>query len=179
MTSFKDDLLSMLPKLRAFARALCSNSAMVDDLVQETILRAWANQSTFQVGTNIRAWLFTIMRNYYYNEIRRKKRLVDLDGKNGPLDIVVGESQPTCLHLKDLERELASLPIEQREVLILVSVGGFSYEEVAKICNCAVGTIKSRVARARAQLLDRLEGADVGATAAPGLSSVVFSARTT
>jgi RNA polymerase sigma-70 factor (ECF subfamily) len=162
MSSFKTDLIDLLPNLRAFARSLCGNPDWADDLVQEAIVRAWANQTSFQPGTNLKAWLFTILRNYFYNEIRKKKRSVELEGQDGTLQVGLNESQPAQLHLADLARELGKLSPEQREALILISVDGFSYEKAADICNCAVGTVKSRVARARKQLEARLGGPDIG-----------------
>jgi RNA polymerase sigma-70 factor (ECF subfamily) len=168
MTDFKAELLPLMPNLRAFARSLCGDSDWADDLVQETILRAWASQATYEPGTNLKAWIFTILRNYFYNELRKRKRSVELHNDRAALEVGVNESQPANLHLQDLGRELQKLAPDQREALMLVSVEGCSYEEAARICDCAVGTVKSRVARARRELENKLGGADVGMTARSG-----------
>jgi RNA polymerase sigma-70 factor (ECF subfamily) len=171
MSTFKSDLTSLLPNLRAFARSLCGDGVWADDLVQEAVMRAWANREKYQEGTNLKAWLFTILRNHFYNEIRKNKRYQDVgDGDSAP-ENAVHESQLNSLHLKDLVRELGKLPADQREALILTSVDGFSYDEAAIICGCAVGTIKSRVARARRELEAQLGGADIGPAAAGAMSS--------
>lgn len=167
---FKGELISLIPNLRAFARSLCGNPDWADDLVQETIMRAWTNQESFQPGTNMKAWLFTILRNHYFNELRKKKRLVDMQKGEVALESGVHESQPSHLHLADLARELDQLTPDQREALLLVAVDGFSYEEAAEICGCAVGTIKSRIARARRELEARLGGADMEPEAAGALT---------
>ncbi len=161
MTSFKDDLIALLPNLRAFARSLCGNPDWADDIVQETILRAWASQHAFEPGTNLKAWMFTILRHYFYNEVRKRRHSAEVRSADPP-QAIVDECQPLQLHLADLSRELNKLPAEQREALILTSVHGFSYEQVASICNCALGTAKSRVARARRALTERLGGPEIG-----------------
>jgi len=180
MSDFKSELLPLLPNLRAFARSLCGNGDWADDLVQETVMRAWASQSTYQPGTNLKAWAFTILRNYFYNELRKRKRSVELHNDRAALEVGVNESQPTHLHLQDLQRELQKLAPDQREALLLVSVDGFSYEDAAQICGCAVGTVKSRVARARRQLEERLGGPEVGVTAnaGNGVGGAIHAVRT-
>lgn len=164
MGSFKQDLVALLPNLRAFSRSLCGNSDWADDLVQEAVVRAWANRTSFQEGTNLKAWLFTILRNHFYSELRKKRRSLELQNEAAALEAGVRAEQPSKLHLNDLVRELGRLTADQREALILVSVNGFSYEEAAEICGCAVGTVKSRVARARRELEVRLGGAEVDST---------------
>lgn len=150
--SFKDHMLASLPALRAFARGLCGNSARADDLVQETLLRAWASRDSFTLGTNMKAWLFTILRNAFYTEVKRAGREVpDPDGAHAGA-VAVRPTQGARLELRDLKRALAKLPADQREALFLVSSSGHSYEEAAQICGCAVGTIKSRISRARRAL---------------------------
>lgn len=165
MIEFKQELLPLLPNLRAFARSLCGSSDWADDLVQETILRAWANRQSYQPGSNLKAWLFTILRNYFYNEVRKRRRSIELHNDQAALEVGVAEAQPTNLHLQDLARALEDLSQDQREALVLVSVDGFSYEEAARICACAIGTVKSRVARARRELESKLGGPDVGVSA--------------
>lgn len=160
MTTFKQELVELIPNLRAFSRSLCGNSDWADDLVQEAIMRAWAHQGSFEAGTNLKAWLFTILRNHFYSELRKKRRNRETQNDAAALEASVQATQPSKLHLNDLVRELARLSADQREALILVSVNGFSYEEAAEICGCAVGTVKSRVARARRELEARLGGPD-------------------
>lgn len=155
--TFKDELLANLPALRAFARGLCGQSARADDLVQEALLRAWANRDSFTLGTNMKAWLFTILRNAFYTDIKRTQREVpDPDGAHAAT-LSVRPTQGVRLELRDLKRALAKLPADQREALFLVSSSGHSYEEAARICSCAVGTIKSRVSRARRALASEVE----------------------
>jgi RNA polymerase sigma-70 factor (ECF subfamily) len=155
---FKTELLEQIQALRGFARVLCGNPVRADDLVQEALLKAWANKASYKIGTNMRAWLFTILRNTYYSESRRRKREVeDADGAKA-LALKVEPAQLNGLELRDLRKGLARLPAEQREALILVSAEGYSYEDAAAICSCAIGTIKSRVSRARAALLLAVDG---------------------
>jgi RNA polymerase sigma-70 factor, ECF subfamily len=154
MTSprFSDALTALIPSLRAFARSLCGDAARADDLVQETMLKAWRNRTQFQAGTNLRAWLFTILRNQFYSEIRHGKfEVPDPEGASAAM-LSVSPDHDANLHLRDLSRALQELPAEQREALLLVGASGLSYEEAATICECAVGTIKSRISRARERL---------------------------
>ena len=148
----RDDILASVPSLRAFGISLCGNVDRADDLVQETMLRALANIHSFQPGTNMNAWLFTILRNLFRSEYRKRKREVE-DADGGYADSL--KSQPDQLgrvEFQEFRTALGQLPDEQREALILVGASGFSYEEAADICGCAVGTIKSRVNRARTRL---------------------------
>jgi len=153
-----DDMVALVPQLHMFARSLCRDGVRADDLVQEALMRAIDNIERFQPGTNLKAWLFTIVRNEHYSQLRRRK--FEAHGVNA--DTLPEPSVPPDhdgkLELHDLNRALAVLSPGQRTALILVSVSGFSYEEAATICGCAVGTIKSRVARARECLLEVLEG---------------------
>ncbi|MBX9590004.1 MAG: sigma-70 family RNA polymerase sigma factor [Hyphomonadaceae bacterium] len=154
--SLKDALLGLIPNLRAFAVSLCGDIERADDLVQETLLKAWNHLDSFEEGTNLRAWLFTILRNTYFSECRRRRREVeDRDGSKAA-DLSVHPEQPGHLDMQDFRRALDVLPLDQREALVLVGAAGFSYEEAAKISGCAVGTIKSRVNRARSKLTDVL-----------------------
>ncbi len=152
----KEAMLGLIPNLRAFAVSLCGDVERADDLVQETLLKAWNHFDSFQEGTNLRAWLFTILRNTYFSECRRRRREVeDRDGKRAA-DLAVHPDQPGYLDMQDFRAALNLLPPDQREALVLVGAAGFSYDEAAAICGCAVGTIKSRVNRARSKLTELL-----------------------
>ena len=154
--ALRDAVLAAIPKLRAFAISLSGNVDRADDLVQETMLRALANINSFQPGTNLQAWLFTILRNLFRSEYRKRKREVeDVDGRYAD-SLVSHPAQDSQLEFKELRVALGKLPQDQREALILVGASGFSYEEAAAICECAVGTIKSRVNRARHRLANEL-----------------------
>jgi RNA polymerase sigma-70 factor (ECF subfamily) len=146
----KQAFLAMIPSLRGFAITLCGDPERADDLVQDTLLKAWAHFESFREGTNLRAWLFTILRNTYFSECRqRRQRIIDASTMD---EIAVLPEQIGHLDVLDFQRALALLPAGQREALILVGAAGFSYEEAAKIACCPLGTIKSRVNRARACL---------------------------
>jgi len=155
---FKAELLELVPYLRAFARSLSGRHEGADDLAQEALVKAWQSRDSFVPGTNLKAWLFTILRNQFYSERRRAWRQVPWDAENA--DAMPGNSddQGWAAELSDIARALQALPAEQREALILVGAGGFAYEEAAQISNCAVGTVKSRVARARRALIAILDG---------------------
>ena len=158
----REAMLSAVPSLRAFAISLSGNVDRADDLVQETLLRAMANIDTFEPGTNMSAWLFTILRNLFRSEYRKRRREVeDTDGSYAE-SLKSHPEQNSRLEFQEFRAALAKLPPDQREALILVGASGFSYEEAAAICECAVGTIKSRVNRARTRLADLLaiEGAE-------------------
>ena len=155
--ALKDQILASIPSLRAFAISLSGNVDRADDLVQETILRALANIHSFQPGTNLPAWLFTILRNLFRSEYRKRRREVeDADGTYAAR-LSTQPEQGARLDLEDFKAALARLPPDQREVLLLVGASGFSYEEAAEICGCALGTIKSRVNRARQRLQELLQ----------------------
>ena len=154
--SVKEELLEQIPSLRAFAVSLCGQMDKADDLVQEALVKAWSNLGSFTQGTNMRAWMFTILRNVYYSEHRKRRREVqDADGMFSAR-LVVHPSQAGHMDLQDFRAALSKLPSDQREALILVGASGFSYEEAADICGVAVGTIKSRVNRARSALTRNL-----------------------
>jgi RNA polymerase sigma-70 factor, ECF subfamily len=151
--NLKKEILELLPALRAFARSLTSNRAEADDLVQETVVKAWGNFDKFVPGSNMRAWLFTILRNTYYSTVRKRRHeVVDATGA-WAARVATRPRQESLIAWQDLQSMLALLPDEQREALILVGAAGLSYEEAAKVCGCALGTIKSRVNRGRARLL--------------------------
>jgi RNA polymerase sigma-70 factor (ECF subfamily) len=149
-------MLAALSSLRAFALSLTNNAARADDLVQDTILRAWQNQHRFQPGTNLNAWLFTILRNAFYSEQRKRMREVQDEDGSYAARLFTAPDQGHRLDVQDLRAGLAKLPPDQREALILVGAEGLSYEEVAGICGVAIGTIKSRVNRARNRLAELL-----------------------
>lgn len=154
---FKNDLLKTIPSLRAFAVSLSQNVDKADDLVQETLVKAWDKHESFQPGTNLKAWLFTILRNEFYSQMRKRGREVqDSDGIM-TARLAVHPAQHGQLDLKDFRSALERLPEDQREAIILIGASGFSYEEAAEICDCAIGTIKSRVSRARTRLQEILQ----------------------
>jgi RNA polymerase sigma-70 factor (ECF subfamily) len=160
--SIRQSVLNAVPSLRAFAISLCGNVDRADDLVQETLLRALANINSFQPGTNMPAWLFTILRNHFRSEYRKRRREVeDADGSYAET-LKSHPEQHGRLEFSEFKTALAQLPSDQREALVLVGASGFSYEETAKICGCAVGTIKSRVNRARTRLAElmSIDGVD-------------------
>jgi RNA polymerase sigma-70 factor (ECF subfamily) len=149
---FKKQLADVIPHLRAFGRSLSGNRDLADDLVQETLLKAWAARDRFQAGTNMRAWTFIILRNYYLSQMRRSRFRGEWDELTADRLLAAPAGQDKQVELSDMHRALMELPQSQREALILVGAGGFAYEEAADICHVAVGTIKSRVARGRAAL---------------------------
>ena len=149
---FKEELARVIPHLRAFGRSLSGNRDLADDLVQETMLKAWAARQRFQAGTNMRAWTFIILRNLFLSQMRRARFKGEWDDLTASRLLAAPASQDRHVELGDMQRALLHLPQPQREALILVGAGGFAYEEAAEICGCAVGTIKSRVARGRVAL---------------------------
>jgi RNA polymerase sigma-70 factor (ECF subfamily) len=167
--SFKNALIAEIPNLRAFAASLSGSVTLADDVVQDTLLRAWSNSDKFQEGTNLRAWLFTILRNTYYSHYRKRAREVqDTDGMYAGRLAVAGD-QISHLELADFRKALAKLPPEQREALTMIGATGLSYEEAAEICGVAIGTIKSRLNRARTKLAELLS--------AEGLEGTRWEAR--
>ena len=158
---FKEELTQVVPHLRAFARGLCGRADMADDLVQETMLKAWAAQQRFEPGTSMRAWTFVILRNAYLTDMRRNRFRGEYDEGVAERILTAPAGQEEPIHLSDMHRALLTLPPERREALLLVGAGGFSYEEAAEICGCAIGTSKSRVGRARAALTSMLTDGDI------------------
>ena len=150
---WREGVVELIPALRAFAWSLSHNASDADDLVQDTLIKAWTHRDKFELGTNLRAWLFTILRNTYYTEIRKRRRENDGMAALAQQDTNIGPSQEWSATLTSLKDALALLPDDQREALVLVGAAGLSYEEAAEVCGCALGTIKSRVNRARAKLL--------------------------
>jgi RNA polymerase sigma-70 factor (ECF subfamily) len=155
---FKHELAQVIPHLRAFGRSLSGSRDLADDLVQETLLKAWAARKRFQAGTNMRAWTFIILRNLFLSQMRRARFKGEWDELTASKILAAPASQDRQIELADMHRALMHLPQPQREALILVGAGGFAYEEAAQICDCAVGTIKSRVARGRVALEALLTG---------------------
>jgi RNA polymerase sigma-70 factor (ECF subfamily) len=151
----RENISAHIPNLRAFAMSLCGVADQADDLVQETLVKAWRHRDRFQEGTNLRAWLFTILRNTYISERRQVRRFLEV---HEAADVATAAPQEGHVALKEVRAALDLLPSEQREAIILVGAAGMSYEEAADICQCAVGTVKSRVNRARARLIDLLNG---------------------
>lgn len=155
--AIKNSLVAAIPNLRAFAISLTGNADRADDLVQEALVKAWDKIDTFQEGTNLKAWLFTILRNAYFSEFRKRRREVaDGDGEYSS-KLAVQPAQHGHLDLNDLSVALEQLSEDQREAILLVAAEGFSYEEAAEISGCAVGTVKSRVNRARARLAEIMQ----------------------
>jgi RNA polymerase sigma-70 factor (ECF subfamily) len=154
----KDDLLGAIPNLRAFAISLCGRGARADDLVQETLVKAWANIHSFEPGSNMIAWLYTILRNEFYSEYRKRRHEVgDEEGRHAAR-MATRPTQEGHMQFQDFRAALDRLAPDHREALILVGASGLSYEEAARLCGCAVGTMKSRVNRARAKLAEMLAG---------------------
>ena len=153
---FRSGLLDAIPSLRAFGISLIGTADKADDLVQETLVKAWAKQTSFVPDTNLKAWLFTILRNEFYTQMRKRGREVtDSEGVHAS-KLAGHPEQIGHLDMQDFRAALDKLPADQREAIILVGASGFSYEEAAEVCDCAVGTIKSRVSRARVRLSELL-----------------------
>src|SRR5215203_5731418 len=152
----RNDLLQSIPSMRAFAMSLTGNVDQADDLVQEAMVRGLAHINQFQPGTSIQAWLFTILRNQFHTAYRKRRREVEDPDGGMAARLSVFPEQDGHLDLEDLKGALTKLPFEQREALLLVAAQGFSYEEAAEICGTRIGTIKSRINRARAKLAELL-----------------------
>lgn len=160
--TFRDRLVAEIPNLRAFAASLSGSMQLADDLVQDSLLKAWSHADSFTEGTNMRAWLFTILRNTYFSLHRKRGREVQDSSGIYAERLAVAPQQDGVVDLADFRVALGKLPSEQREVLIMVGASGLSYEEVADICGVAVGTVKSRVNRARNRLAKILGIRDAG-----------------
>ena len=154
---FKRELVTLIPHLRAFARTLTGDPTAADDLAQDAMMKAWDARASFQLGTNMKAWTFMILRNQFYSEKRRSWRSVGLDQETAERTLVANTKFDSAIALDDLRQAMMMLPESQREALILIGAGGFSYEEAAEVIGVAVGTVKSRVSRARADLLQIFE----------------------
>jgi RNA polymerase sigma-70 factor (ECF subfamily) len=177
---FKRELVTLIPHLRAFARTLTGDPTAADDLAQDAMMKAWDARASFQLGTNMKAWTFMILRNQFYSEKRRSWRQSQLDQEAAERTLVAVDDPEAPVALDELRLGLAMLPAEQREALILVGAGGFAYEEAADICGCAVGTVKSRVSRARRALQAILEAGAYdrdGASAGDAMHAILADAE--
>ena len=172
---FRDQALAAIPSLRAFGMSLTARADRADDLVQETLMKAWKHHDSFQPGTNMKAWLYTILRNEFYSNLRRRKR--EVEDANGFYSgqVAIHAEQDGHLDMADLKIALSKLPNDQREALILVGASGFSYEEAAEICKVAVGTVKSRVNRGRSRLAELLSLSTDETFGADALSEGILS----
>ena len=178
---FKAKMIAVLPQLRAFGRSLSGSPDMADDLVQEAMLKMWAARARFEGGTHFKAWAFMILRNHYFSQVRRKRFVGEWDELVADRLLAMPASQDISTQFNDVLRAMQQLPASQREALILVGAGGISYEEAALITGVAVGTVKSRVARARVALeaimdsgiLD-VKRSDVAAVAEPVVSFLAY-----
>jgi len=159
--AFKAELASLIPHLRAFARSLCGDATLADDLAQDAMLKAWKARASYEPGTNMKAWAFTILRNLFYSEKRRSWRRQPLDPEVAEATLVANDNPAGTMELLALRNAIYELPDDQREALILVGAGGLAYKDVAEICGCAVGTIKSRVSRARKAVTEILESNEI------------------
>ena len=178
--AFRRELVALIPHLRAFARTLAGNPTAADDLAQDAMMKAWDARASFQMGTNMKAWTFMILRNQFYSEKRRAWRQTQLDQEAAERTLVAVDDPEAPVALDELRLRLPTLPAEQREALVLVGAGGFAYEEAAAICGCAVGTVKSRVSRARKALQVILETGDYdrdGRSAADAMNSILADAE--
>ena len=178
--AFKRELVGLIPHLRAFARTLAGDPASADDLAQDAMMKAWDARASFQMGTNMKAWTFMILRNQFYSEKRRSWRQSQLDQEAAERTLVAVDDPEAPVALDELRQALKTLPEEQREALILVGAGGFAYEEAAEICGCAVGTVKSRVSRARKALHSILEDGSYerdGSAAGDAMSAILADAE--
>ncbi|HEX8662489.1 MAG TPA: sigma-70 family RNA polymerase sigma factor [Beijerinckiaceae bacterium] len=170
----REALLGAVPSLRAFGISLTGDVDRADDLVQDTLVRALANVHRFEPGTNLNAWLFTILRNLFHSEYRKRRREVeDADGSYAAT-LRTAPDQLSHLAFEDLRAALAKLPPDQREALLLVGAQGFAYEDAAAICGCAVGTIKSRVNRARKRLAELMLLDDADDLSTDGLTAAAL-----
>ncbi len=178
--AFRRELVGLIPHLRAFARTLAGDPTAADDLAQDAMMKAWDARASYQMGTNMKAWTFMILRNQFYSEKRRAWRQTQLDQEAAERTLVAIDNPEAPIALDEVRLGLSRLPPEQREALVLVGAGGFAYEEAAEICGCAVGTVKSRVSRARRALQAILEeGAYLrdGASAGDAMNSILADAE--
>ena len=158
---FHGELERIAPHLRAFARTLCGCRERADDLAQETLMKAWAARGSYRAGTNFKAWTFTILRNQFYSEARRARFTGEYDEDMAERTLCGFGNQEHAVELADVLRALETLPAANREALILAAVGDMAYDEIAEICGIALGTVKSRICRARAMLVAAMEGGTI------------------
>jgi len=150
------DLIELIPRLRRYARALVGDRAASDDLVQDTLERAWTKLHLYRRGTDLRAWLFTVMHNVHVNRVRAMRPTDPLD--DDMPELAQRATQGDALVVRDLDRAISALPVAQREVLLLVALEDLSYEETARVLGIPIGTVMSRLARAREKLRDLMQG---------------------
>jgi RNA polymerase sigma-70 factor (ECF subfamily) len=177
---FKRELVQLIPHLRAFARTLAGDPTAADDLAQDAMMKAWDARASYQMGTNMKAWTFMILRNQFYSEKRRSWRSTQLDQEAAERTLIAIDDPESPVHLDEMRLAIKKLPAEQREALILVGAGGFAYEEAADICGCAVGTVKSRVSRARRALHEIMESGNYdrdGRPAGDAMRSILSDAE--
>jgi RNA polymerase sigma-70 factor (ECF subfamily) len=155
--SFERELVGQIPTLRAFSRSLCRNRQLAEDIAQEALVRAWRSRASFERGSNLKAWLFTILRNEFYSHCRRANREGVWDEDMAARIEAPADEQQWAVELSDTVLALYRLPATQREALVLIGAAGFSYKEAAQICGTPIGTTKSRVARARTAITEMLE----------------------
>ena len=155
---FQKDFIALIPHLRAFSRLMCRNREIAQDMAQEALAKAWRSRGRFEPGSNLKAWLFTILRNEFYSYGRRAGRELEWDEELGTNIRAPSHAQEHAMALSDLVRALGALPGHQREAVILVAAGGFSYDDASKICGIRSQTLKSRVSRGRASLLKLVDG---------------------
>lgn len=181
MADFERDLIALIPHMRAFARSLCGDPSQADDLAQDALAKALKNRDSYQMGTNMKAWLFMILRNQFYSEKRRSWRATSLDPEVAEATLVANDDPDSTLELDDVRQALQMLPDSQREALVMVGAGGLSYEEAAAVIGIAIGTVKSRVSRARTALAEILESGAFkrdGAAAHQAMDSIMREAGT-
>jgi RNA polymerase sigma-70 factor (ECF subfamily) len=151
-SGFETELVTLIPHLRAFGRTLAGDSIQGDDLAQDALSKAWANQHRYEPGTNLKAWVFMILRNQFYSNKRRDWRAVGMDPEVAAQTLIATDDPTSTVELDELRRALSMLPADQREALILIGAAGLSYEEASAITGTPIGTVKSRVSRARDRL---------------------------
>ncbi|HEY8161087.1 MAG: sigma-70 family RNA polymerase sigma factor [Methylocystis sp.] len=160
-TAFGEQMVAQIPYLRAFAISLSGSYSVADDLVQDTLVKAWSHADSFEPGTNFRAWLVTILRNTYFSQYRKRSREVQDSDNVLAEQIPVKGGQESNVTMQDVQKALDKLAPEHREILLMIGITELSYEEAAQVCNIAVGTVKSRLNRARAKLAEHLGLNDV------------------
>lgn len=176
----RGEFVALIPRMRAFARSLCRDRAQADDLAQDALASAWRHRSDFRPGTNLKAWVFRILRNQFYSDRRRSWRESQLDAREAAETLIAVSDPSASLELDDVRRAMLELTDEQREAVTLIGVAGLSYEEAAKICDCAEGTMKSRVCRARRRLLEILSQgrlADLSRVEGGAMASLIADAE--
>jgi RNA polymerase sigma-70 factor (ECF subfamily) len=154
---FKAQMVALIPRLRAFARGLCRDADLGDDIAQEAMMRAWSSRDTFRPGSNFRAWMFMIVRNHFYTTAAKRSLTVVWDPEAAERLLVQAPTQEDGLHLDDVNRAMARLPDKQREMLLLIAGAGVSYEEASEIAGCSMGTVKSRLNRARIAIRELID----------------------